>query len=124
MCTRQRNKNKSMEVKVPDLQKWHSKFCEHCIQLDKTFNSKWGRFKPHQHLNVDQSPLSSVTDPEITYEYDELGAKDLNIWISQPGSGQDKGTLQVMFHPDGKLPRLAGVEIALGHESCLITFVK
>ena len=59
----------------------------HPIGKDKTFNSKWGRFKPHQCLNTDKSPLSSVTDPKRTYKYNELGAKDLNTWISQPGSG-------------------------------------
>ena len=50
----------------------------HPIGKDKTFNSKWGRFKPHQCLNTDKSPLSSVTDPKRTYKYNELGAKHLD----------------------------------------------
>ena len=98
----------------------------HPIGKDKTFNSKWGKFKPHQRLNVDQSPLSSVTNPGRTYKYDELAAKDPNTWISQPRSGLDKiqGNLQVIFCPEGKKTHLAGTEIALGRESCLIIFVK
>ena len=44
-----------------------------------------------------------------TYEYIEPGAKDHNTCISQTGSGLDKKqySLQVMFRPEGKQPRLA-----------------
>ena len=111
MRSRQRNKKKNKEGKIHDLQKWDSTFRERCIRFgkDETFDSKWGRFKPHQRLNVNQSPLPFVIDAKRTYEHVEPGAKDHNTWISQPGSGLDKRqcSLQVMFRPEGKQPRLA-----------------
>ena len=87
------SKKKNKEDKVPGLQKWHSTFREPCIRFgkDENFDSKWGRFKPHQRLNVDQSPLPFVINAKrTTYEYAEPGAKDHNTCISQPGSGLDK----------------------------------
>ena len=111
MRARQRNKNKRKEDKVPDLQKWHASYRERCVRFrkDDSFDTKWGRFKPHERLNVDQSPLPFVIEAKRTYEYVEPGAKDHNTWISQPGSGLDKRqcSLQVMFRPEGTQPRLA-----------------
>ena len=47
--------------------------------------------------------MSSATQAKRTYKYVKLGAKDLNTWISQKGSGVHKRqfSLQVMLHPEG-----------------------
>lgn len=88
MRRKQRNKEKSKAEKVKPLQKWHAVFRERCIRsgFDENYDQKWGRFKPHQRLNVDQSPLPFVLDAKRTYEHVEPGqGKCHNTWISQPG---------------------------------------
>ena len=111
MRRQQRHKKKNTEDTIPGLQKWHSTFRERCIQFgkDKTFDSKWGKLKPYQRINVDQSLFAFVTDAKRIYEYIKPGAKDHNTWISLPGSGLDKRqcSLQVMLCSEGKQPRLA-----------------
>ena len=37
------------------------------LHKDETFDWKCGRSKPHQHLNVDQSPLPFATDTKRIY---------------------------------------------------------
>ena len=111
MRRRQRNKRISKKQKEGDLKKWHATFRERCVcsGKDETYHQKWGRFKPSERINVDQSPLPFVIDVKRTYEFVEPGSKNHNTWISQPGSGLDKRqcTLQVAFRPEGKQPRLA-----------------
>ena len=111
MRQRQRNKRTSKAHKEADLKKWHATLRERCIRFgkDETYDEKWGRFKPAERLNVDQSPLPFVIDVKRTYEYVESGSKNHDTWIAQPGSGLDKRqcTLQVAFRPEGNQPRLA-----------------
>ena len=85
---RQRNKNFSKQDNESDLRKWHTTHRERCICFgkDEIYDSKWGRFKPIQRLNVSQSPLPFVIDVKKTYEYVESGSKKHNTWISQPGT--------------------------------------
>ena len=47
--------------------------------------------------------MSSATQAKRTYRYVELGAKDLNTWISQQGGGvhNRQFSLQIMLRPEG-----------------------
>ena len=68
MHQRQRNKNLSKQDKESDLKKCHATYRERCIRFgkDETYDSKWGRFKPTQRLNLDQSPLPFVINMKKT----------------------------------------------------------
>ena len=112
MRSKQRNKKKHKNQKIPGLMTWHSTFRERCIRTGATANydPKWGRFLPMQRLNVDQSPLPFVVHGKRTYEHVPRGEGSLhNTWIAQPGSGLEKRqcSLQVMFRPVGNQPRLS-----------------
>ena len=83
------------------MKEWHLKFREGLIKSRPNypnFDAQWGRFKPHQRLNVDQVPLPFVLDKATTYERPlEKGEK---VWVAFPStSGLDKRqcTLQVAF---------------------------
>ena len=111
MRAKQRNKNKSKTEKIPALQKWHSTYREKCIRTcyHSSYDTKWSNYKPHERLNVDQSPLPFVVNSKKTYEYIPPGeGATHNTWISQSGSGLDKRQcgLQVMFRSEGVQPRL------------------
>ena len=113
MRAKQRNKKKPKVEKVPDLQKWHATFREKCIRTGKGlpgYEEKYGRFKPEERLNVDQSPLPFVVHGNRTYEFIPEGQGSThNTHISQPGSGLEKRqcTLQIVFRCKGKQPRLS-----------------
>ena len=113
MRAKQRNKKKPKVEKVPDLQKWHATFREKCIRTGKGlpgYDEKYGRFKPEERLNVDQSPLPFVVHGNRTYEFIPEGQGSThNTHISQPGSGLEKRqcTLQIVFRCKGKQPRLS-----------------
>ena len=55
-------------------------------------DARWGRFKPNQRLNEDQSPLPFVIEKKRTYEETpELGqSRSHTVWILQPGAGLEK----------------------------------
>ena len=113
MGSKQRNKKKPKGEKVPALMKWHATFREKCIHSGMTepgCNTKWGRYKPEERLNIDQSPLPFVVHRKRTYEYIPSGeGATHNTWIAQPSAGLEKGqcTLQSTFRSEGKQPKLA-----------------
>ena len=111
MRTRQRNRKRSKESFRNDLMKWHATTRERLVRTGATenYDEKWGRFKPCQRFNVDQSPLPFAVDTKRTYEIVEPGSRYHKVWIAQPGSGLDKRqcTLQVCFRPNGEQPRIA-----------------
>ena len=72
MRAKQRNKKKPKQQKIPDLQKWHATYREKCIRTgfnEPSYGSKWGKYKPQERINVDQSPLPFVVNSKKTYEY-------------------------------------------------------
>ena len=93
--------------------KGHANYREKCIRSgvdDPDYDEKWGRFKPHERLNVDQSPLPFVVHGKKTYEYvPPKEGSTHNTWIAQPGAGLEKRqcTLQVCFRSEGKQPKLS-----------------
>ena len=104
----QRKKQDDKSCHAEKLREWHLKFREGLIKSkssDPTFDSKWGRFKPHQRINVDQVPLPFVMDKKTTYEL-PIGHDD-KVWIANPGSGLEKRqcTLQVAFSPENNCLR-------------------
>jgi hypothetical protein len=113
MRAKQRNKKMSKESLVPLVKKWHSTTREKLIRVgfDDGYDPKWGRFKPHQRFNVDQSPLPFVLYRNKTYECFDEGENQHNkkVWIAQPSSGLEKRqcSLQICFRPEGENPRLA-----------------
>ena len=112
MRAKQRNKRKHKKEMEASLKKWHATYREKCIRtgFDENYDPKWGRYKPSQRLNVDQSPLPFVVHGKKTYEFIPKGQGSTHItWISQPGSGLEKRqcSLQVMFRPEGQQPKLA-----------------
>ena len=113
MRAKQRNKRKHKKENEFLLKKWHATYREKCIRTgedNSSYQSKWGRFKPIERLNIDQSPLLFVVHGKKAYEYIPAGEESShNTWISQPGSGLDKRqcSLQIMFRPEGVQPKLA-----------------
>jgi len=113
MRAKQRNKKKPKQQKIPDLQKWHATYREKYIRTScngPSYDPKWGKYKPEERINVDQSPLPFVVNLKKTYEYIPPGqGASHNTWISQPGSGLDKRqcSLQVTFRVQGDQPKLA-----------------
>ncbi len=94
--------------------KWHTEYFK-MLRGDNatgnpTVHEKWGRFQPHQRVNVDQTPLGFISGLQDTYDY--KGSKE--VWISTPnGAGLEKRqcTLQICFVGDscGKpQPRIQG----------------
>ena len=56
----QRNKKMSTEEFPKKLMKWHATLCERLVRTgakESCYEKKWGYYKPHQQLNVDQFPL-------------------------------------------------------------------
>ena len=50
----------SMEEFPKKLMKWHAMLCERLVRTgakESCYEKKWGYYKPHQQLNVDQFPL-------------------------------------------------------------------
>ena len=113
MRKKQRNKKSSKESKVEDLKKWHLGYREKFIKTSGNLDSydpKWGAFRPHERINVDQSPLPFVFHGNRTYDYVPPGEGSThNTWIGQPAPGLDKRqcTLQIAFRPEENQPRLA-----------------
>ena len=112
MRARQRNRKYSKEYYRADLMKWHGVTRERLVRsgLNDDYDSNWGRFRPSNRFNVDQSPLPFVIDHKRTYEVIEEKEQRYNkVWIQQPGSGLDKRqcTLQVCVRAEGKQPKLA-----------------
>ena len=104
----QRTKQKPKGEFEETLRNWHSKFRECVIKShssDPNFHEKWGRFKPHQRLNLDQVPLPFVLDNKTTYETPK--GRNEKCWIACPGSGLDKRqcSLQVCFSPENNQVR-------------------
>ncbi len=96
------------------MQKWHATTRERLIRtgFQDDYDAKWGKFRPEQRLNVDQSPLPFAMDVKKTYEMVEPKNPENRyhkVWISQPQSGLDKRqcTLQLCLRPTGQQPRLA-----------------
>ena len=113
MRSKQRNERNHKKEMEPSLKKWHATFREKCIRTgseDHSYNQKWWRNQPAQRLNVDQSPLPFVVHGKKTNEYIPKGEGfKHNTWISEPGSGLEKGqcSLQVIFRPEGEQLKLA-----------------
>ena len=74
--------------------KWHALTREKLIRtgFQDNYDEKWGRFKPHQRFNVDQSPLPFAIEKTRTYEKipDRGDSRQHKVWISQPGAGLEK----------------------------------
>jgi len=112
MRARQRNRKYSKEHFRVALTKWHGSTRERLVRtgLNDDYDQKWGRFRPTNRFNVDQSPLPFVIDHKRTYEIIEKKKQRYNkVWIQQPGSGLDKRqcTLQVCIRAEGEQPKLA-----------------
>ena len=112
MRARQRNRKYPKEHYRNDLMKWHGVTRERLVRsgLNDDYDSKWGRFRPSNRFNVDQSPLPFVIDHKRTYEVIEKKEQRYNkVWIQQQGTGLDKRqcTLQVCVRAEGKQPKLA-----------------
>ena len=63
------NKNKSKEAFRVKLVKWHETLCERLVctgAKESCYEEKWGYYKPHQRLNVYQSPLSFAIECKKT----------------------------------------------------------
>ena len=62
----------------------HSKKNTDLTGTDKidNYDKKWGRFKPCQRFNVDQSPLPFAVDTKRTYDVAELGSCYHKLWIA------------------------------------------
>ena len=104
----QRTKQKPKGNFEETLRNWHSKFRECVIKSHSShpsFHEKWGRYMPHQRLNLDQVPLPFVLDNKTTYET-PLGRNE-KCWIACPGSGLDKRqcSLQICFSPENNQVR-------------------
>ena len=100
----QRKKQEDKSNFAEKLRQWHLGVREGLIKSGSSmpsFDSKWGRFKPHQRFNVDQVPLPFVLDKKTTYE--RPLSQNQKCWIAMPGSGLDKRqcTLQICFSPEG-----------------------
>ena len=110
MRCRQRNKKLPKEAFREDLRKWHAIMRERLLRtgLNDSYDNKWGRFKPNQRFNVDQTPMPFVVNTKRTYEELQKNHEE-KIWISQPGSGLDKRqcTVQMLTRADGEQPRIA-----------------
>ena len=113
MRRKQRNKKLSKEVYRQAVMKWHALTREKLIRtgFNENYDPKWGRFKPYQRFNVDQSPLPFVIEKKSTYEElpDKNESRQHKVWISQPGAGLEKRqcSLQIVFRPEGQQPRIA-----------------
>ena len=112
MRKKQRNKKASKEHFRPDVLRWHALTRERCIRMgfSDDYDSKWGRFKPQQRFNVDQSPLPFAVDRGTTYELlpEKEKRKNHKVWIANPGAGLEKRqcSLQICFRPVGEQPKL------------------
>ena len=106
MRTRQRNHKRSKDSFCSDLMKWHSTTRKHLIRTSKNdeYDKGWGRVKPCQRFNVEQSPLPFAVETKCTYEIAEPGSHYHKVWIVQPGSGLDKlqCTSQISFRSSGE----------------------
>ena len=70
MRAKQHNKRKHKKEHEPLLKKWHATYREKFIRTggdNPSYVSKWGRFKPIERLNIDQSPLPFVVHGKKTY---------------------------------------------------------
>ena len=112
MRRKQRNKKLHKESFRQDVMKFHANTREKLIKTGASdcYDAKWGRFLPNQRFNVDQSPLPFAIARSRTYEEGRPCGESRNhkVWISQPGSGLEKRqcTLQIVFRPEGKQPRI------------------
>ena len=100
----QRKKQNDKSDFLERMKQWHLNYREALIKSGNTkptYDPKWGRFKPHQRLNVDQVPLPFALDKKTTYE--RPLSQNEKVWIAMPGSGLDKRqcTLQICFSPEG-----------------------
>ena len=81
MRAKQRNKKVSKESLILPLKKWHSTTREKLIRVGKNddYDPKWGRFRPSQRYNVDQSPLAFALDGNKTYDHVDEGVKNRDV---------------------------------------------
>ena len=113
MRAKQRSKKVAKAEMVPLMKKWHATTRERLVRsgLSDRYDEKWGRFKPSERLNVDQSPLPFVLSGDKTYEsFDDVDdQRNKKVWIAQPSCGLEKRqcTLQICYRPEGKSPRVA-----------------
>ena len=110
MHARQQNKALPKAEFMQKLKEWHATTRERLIQtgFNDNYDDKWGRFTSEQRFNVDQSTCPFALNLERTYHVFEDGADQHQdkVWISQPGSGLDKCSLQICVRPTGIQPRL------------------
>ena len=118
----QRNKRLAKEHYRKLIEKWHATLRERGIRTGAAqadYDVKWGRYLPHQRLNVDQSPLPFARETTMTYEEIHSraeGNREKRIWTAQPNTGDSKRfcTLQICFRPEGDQPRIAIIFRGLG----------
>ena len=70
MRARQRNRKYSEEHYRAYLMRWRGITRERLVRssLNDDYDFKWGRFRPSNRFNVNQSPLPFIIDQKRTYE--------------------------------------------------------
>ena len=110
MLSRQHNKKLSKEAYRNDFKKWQAFTRERLLRtgFNDSYDETWGRFKPDQRFNVDQTPMPFSVNTKRTYEKIQPNRQE-KVWIAQPGSGLDKRqcTIQMMTRAKGEQPRIA-----------------
>ena len=117
-------KNKSVEERLPKIQRFHRKFrgmlkqpvryrapdssdvlALSTVVEEETRLPKYGQFQLWERINVDQVPLPFVNGQIQTWE----PTGSLRVAIAQPFAGLEKRqcTMQVTFGPGGKVFRIA-----------------
>ena len=108
--SRQRNKRLSKEAYRNGFKKWHALTRERLLRtgFNDSYDEKWGRFKPDQRFNIDQTPMPLAVNTKRTYEEIQPNRQE-KVWIAQLGSGLDKRqcTIQMMTRAEGEQPRIA-----------------
>ena len=82
---------------------------------ESCYEEKWGDYKPHQRLNIDQSPLPFAIECKKTYDIPD---KDEKVWVNQPtpDAGKRFCSLNICFSPDGTQPRIAVISRGKGKQ--------
>ena len=98
--------------------KWHATLRQRLVRTgakESCYEEKWGDYKPHQRLNIDQSPLPFAIECKKTYDIPD---KDEKVWVNQPtpDAGKRFCSLNICFSPDGTQPRIAVISRGKGKQ--------
>ena len=78
----QRNKKKSKEAFREKRVNWHAILREGLVRTgakESCYKEKWGYYKPHQRLNIDQPLLPFAIECKKTYDIPE---NDEKLWVN------------------------------------------